>query len=90
MLNLWFIRLIVDGIFTALWWLIIARIILSFLPLFMRINPYNPIVRFINETTEPLMAPFRKLVPPVGGIDFSPMILLLVIQLLHRWIIKLF
>ncbi|PKM45017.1 MAG: YggT family protein [Firmicutes bacterium HGW-Firmicutes-8] len=83
------IRLIVDGIFTAIWWLVIARLILSFLPLFMRIDPYNPVVRFINETTEPLMAPFRRLVPPVGGIDFSPMIMLFVLQLFQNWIMKL-
>lgn len=88
-MNTDMIRLIVDGIFTAIWWLVIARLILSFLPLFMRIDPYNPVVRFINETTEPLMAPFRRLIPPVGGIDFSPMILLFVLQLLQNWIMKL-
>lgn len=88
-MNTDMIRLIVDGIFTAIWWLVIARLILSFLPLFMRIDPYNPVVRFINETTEPLMAPFRRLVPPVGGIDFSPMIMLFVLQLLQNWIMKL-
>jgi len=88
-LNTDMIRLIVDGIFTAIWWLVIARLILSFLPLFMRIDPYNPVVRFINETTEPLMAPFRRLVPPVGGIDFSPMIMLFVLQLFQNWIMKL-
>ncbi len=88
-MNTDMIRLIVDGIFTAIWWLVIARLILSFLPLFMRIDPYNPVVRFINETTEPLMAPFRRLVPPVGGIDFSPMIMLFVLQLFQNWIMKL-
>lgn len=88
-MNTDMIRLIVDGIFTAIWWLVIARLILSFLPLFMRIDPYSPVVRFINETTEPLMAPFRRLVPPVGGIDFSPMIMLFVLQLLQNWIMKL-
>ena len=88
-MNTDMIRLIVDGIFTAIWWLVIARLILSFLPLFMRIDPYNPVVRFINETTEPLMAPFRRLIPPVGGIDFSPMIMLFVLQLLQNWIMRL-
>ncbi len=83
-----FIELIVSGIFTAIKWLIIARIILSFLPLFMRVDPYNPIVRFINEVTEPLMAPFRKLLPPIGGIDFSPLVLFLVLQLLQSWIMR--
>jgi len=74
---------IVDIIFKAIWWLILARIILSFLPMFMNIDPYNPVVRFINETTEPLMAPFRRLIPPVGGLDLSPIVLFLVLQILH-------
>lgn len=82
-------RLIVDGIFTAIYWLIFARIILSFVVMFVRIDPYNPIVRFIHEVTEPLMAPFRKLIPPIGGMDFSPIVLFLVLQLVERWVKQL-
>jgi YggT family protein len=83
------IYLFIRGIFTALIWLIFARIILSFLQVVMRIDPYNPIIRFIYETTEPLMAPFRKLIPPLGGIDFSPIILFLVLQIVENILIKL-
>ncbi len=80
--------LIVHGIFTAIYWLIFARIILSFIVMFVRIDPYNPIVRFIHEVTEPLMAPFRKLIPPIGGMDFSPIVLFLVLQLVERWVLQ--
>lgn len=80
---------IVDIAFSALQWLLYARIILSFLPLFMRVDPYHPIIRFVYETTEPLMAPFRRILPPVGGFDFSIILLFLVIQFLRGQIIEL-
>jgi len=83
------IGLIIHAIFTAIRWLIIARIVLSFLPLFMRIDPYNPVVRFIHESTEPLMAPFRRLIPPIGGIDLSPIILFLVLGFVESLVLQL-
>jgi YggT family protein len=42
--------------------------------------PYNPVVRFTRMATEPLLAPIRKFVPSVGGLDFSPLILLILLQ----------
>lgn len=80
---------IVQGIFTAIRWLLFARIILSFLPLFMKVNPYNPIVRFVYETTEPVMAPFRRLIPPVGGFDFSILILWFILQIVESLVLQL-
>ena len=75
---------IIQGLFTAIRWLIFARIIISFLQAFTKIDPYNPLIKFINEITEPLMAPFRRLIPPIGGMDFSPIVLFLVIGVVER------
>jgi len=66
-------------------WLIFIRIILSW----VRVNPYNPVVKFIYETTEPVLGFFRKLVPTIGMIDFSPIFALLAVQLLGNLIIWL-
>ncbi len=44
---------------------------------------YNPIASILQQITEPLMAPFRKLIPPMAGLDFSPMVVLLVIHILN-------
>ena len=74
------IWLVVDVMFDVIRWLVIARIILSFIPLFTKIDPYHPVIRFIGEITEPLMAPFRKLIPPIGGMDLSPIVLFLVLE----------
>lgn len=68
---------------TALWvykWLVVVRCLLSFIPH----NPYQPVIKFIYDVTEPMMAPFRKILPAAGGIDFSPILLFVVIQVLER------
>lgn len=61
-------------------------------------DPYNPIVRFLHSSTEPLLRPFRRFIPPwkTGGIDFSPLILImllvfiriLVVQSLVEWAVR--
>ncbi len=66
--------------FEVLVWLIIIRCILSFI----RHDPYHPLLRFIYDITEPVMAPFRRLVPVAAGLDFSPLIAIMVIELVRR------
>ena len=72
---------------TVLWWIIIIQAILSWLVAFNVINTYNDFVRSflgaLDRITEPLYRPFRKILPDFGGIDFSPIVVLLII-----WIIR--
>jgi YggT family protein len=44
----------------------------------------NPIVRVVRQLTEPVLAPLRKVIPPIAGLDLSPIILLLGIRLVQR------
>ena len=68
-----------------LWWLIIIRALLSW----VNPDPYNPIVRFIERTTEPVLAPFRQLIPSYKiGIDLSPVIAILFIYFLKIFIVQ--
>jgi YggT family protein len=62
-----------------LFWAIILRIILSW----VAPDPRNPVVRLVAQITEPVMAPARKLIPPMGGLDLSPIIVLLAIQFIQ-------
>jgi YggT family protein len=48
----------------------------------MQLPPNNQLVQIVRQLTEPALAPIRKLLPPAGGLDFSPMILILGLQLL--------
>ena len=67
--------LILDYVF----WAVLVRVILSW----VAPDPYSPVVRVIVQITEPIMAPVRKLLPPMGGFDLSPLFVLLGIQLLQ-------
>lgn len=76
---------IINMAFTILVWIIIGRCILSFI----RHDPYQPIIKFVYDVSEPIMAPFRKLMPTAGGIDFSPFIAVLALSLIQKLVIGL-
>ncbi|HHV93269.1 MAG TPA: YggT family protein [Firmicutes bacterium] len=59
---------------------------MSWLP---NVDYYNPLVRFIYDITEPVLAPFRRLLPSVGGIDFSPILVFLVLDFVRRIVLQL-
>ena len=59
--------------------IVLAAVIMSW----MRIPPQSPIARSLNMLTEPVLRPLRQLLPQMGGLDFSPMILLIILQLLR-------
>ncbi|MGZ8281677.1 MAG: YggT family protein [Allosphingosinicella sp.] len=73
---------------TVLWWIIIVQAILSWLVAFNVINTHNNFVRQIlyalDRLTAPLYRPIRKIMPDFGGIDFSPIVILLLIIVLER------
>ena len=71
----------ISYLITLYTYIVIAVVIVSWLMAFGVINAYNPMVRSIwqglNAVTEPLLAPIRNALPNMGGIDISPVILLL-------------
>ena len=48
----------------------------------MQLPPSNPIVQFVHAVTEPVLGPLRRALPSMGGLDFSPMVLLIGLQML--------
>lgn len=69
---------------------IIASIIMSFVMLFSgSMNPH-PALRLIWQLTEPVMAPIRKIIPPMGGLDFSPIFIFIIIQLMQNALLSTF
>ncbi len=63
--------------------LVIAYVILSFV-----MDPYHPVRRWVNSIIEPMLMPIRRVVPLVGMLDFSPIVLLLLIRILSNLIIN--
>ena len=66
-------------------WVIIAAALISW----VSPDPRNPIVMFLRQVTEPVLAPVRRFLPPwkTGGLDFSPLIVILAIQFVERVIL---
>ncbi len=76
---------ILDLALTVYMWMIIARALLSW----VNPDPYNPIVRFLYNVTEPVMGWVRRRVPLIfGGLDLSPILVLLAIVFLQRFLIS--
>ena len=63
---------------------VIIQVILSY---FM--DPYHTVRRYLDRVVEPMLAPIRRFIPPVGMIDFSPLILIIALQILDAIINRL-
>jgi YggT family protein len=70
---------------TVLWFLLIARVVLSWT------NPMGGggLVAFVYQVTEPILAPIRRVLPPTGGIDWSPLIAMLILGVIVRVAVNL-
>jgi len=64
-------------------WIVIASILLSY---FM--DPYHPVRQGVDNLVRPLLDPIRKVVPPVGMLDFSPLVLIILIQVVSRLLVS--
>jgi len=79
------IATVLDVVLTLYMWLIIIRAVLSW----VSPDPYNPIVRLINKVTEPVLYQIRRRIPlNFGGIDFSPIIVILVIYFIQIFLVQ--
>ena len=77
------IILFINALSQLLVLLVIVSVILSY---FM--DPYHPVRRAIDSVVEPMLAPIRRVVPLIGMLDFSPLILIILIQVLKNLIIS--
>jgi YggT family protein len=90
MLNpfIWLLFQVIDIYF----YIILATVIISWLAAFNIINFGNPYVRQINgvlrQLTEPVLGPIRRILPNLGGLDFSPVVVLLALQFIKRLILS--
>jgi YggT family protein len=79
------VAIILNYALTFYMWIIIANAVLSW----VSPDPYNPIVRFINSVTEPVLYRIRSKIPvSFGGIDFSPIIVILAIIFLQNFVVN--
>lgn len=77
-------------ILNIIWWIFLIMIIMSWLISFNIINTRNQFVnsvwRVLNQITDPILKPIRRVIPPVGGLDLSPLIVFVIIFFLQNLI----
>lgn len=76
----WLVNLVVQLVTL----LVIIQVFVSYL-----LSPYHPLRQSIDRIVEPLLRPIRKHIHPIGGLDFSPLVLLLLVQLVGKVFIGL-
>ena len=77
-------NIIIQALFQILTIIIIIDVVLSFV-----MSPYQPIRHFFDQLVNPILEPIRRIVPPMMNMDFSPVILLLLLQLIEYILLKL-
>ena len=76
---------VIDYVLLFFMWIVIARAVLSW----VNPDPYNPIVRFINSVTEPVLSQIRRRLPvSFGGLDLSPIIVFLAVIFLRKFLVE--
>lgn len=90
MLSLTIIQ-ILQVLLDVAWWIIIVQFVLSILITFNVINTHNDFIRSLHNgldrATDPLYRPIRRVIPVMGGIDWAPMIVLIIIRILSSIIL---
>jgi YggT family protein len=76
---------VINVLFTVLEFAILIRVILSW----TRVDPFHPLVRLLDQITEPILAPFRRIFPPQAGLDFSPILAFFALEILRRLVLRL-
>lgn len=88
-----FLEFIVSSLLSLLYWAIIISAIMSWLIAFDIINLRNRFIynvhRFLDAVTRPILAPFQRIIPTLGGVDISPIIVLLLIVGVQRYLVPM-
>ena len=79
-----FVAEIIHSLIRLITLIIVIDAVLSY---FM--SPFHPIRQTLDKFVEPMLAPVRKILPPMGGIDFSPLVLIILLQVLDTVIINI-
>ena len=64
------LALLVNGVFTILYWLLFARIVISWFP----VDPYHSVVQFLHQVTDPILLPLQRFPLRIGMLDFTPLV----------------
>lgn len=80
------IGVLIFYVFQLYSFVILARVLMSW----VQIDPYSPLARTIFQLTEPVLQPIRNLLPPASGLDFSPIIAIILLQIVGQILATMF
>ena len=86
----WAFAGVVLFIVSIYYYAILASIIMSFVMMFSGSTNPHPLLLLVWQLTEPVMAPVRKIIPSMGGLDFSPIVIFIAIQIIQNFILTTF
>ena len=78
------VAFLINAVLTLMFWIILIRVLMSW----VSPDPYNPLVRALYQITDPILRPAQRLIPPIGGLDLSPIVVLLGIQFLKIFLVQ--
>lgn len=74
----------ISFLFDTLSWIVIIDVVLSYF-----VPPFNPLRSMLDRIVQPMLDPIRRVLPPTGMLDFSPLLLLIILQVLNNLVILL-
>jgi YggT family protein len=88
-----FLITLINILFNVAFFVIIAQVAVSWLIAFDVINAKSPqaqnLVKLLNKLTEPVYSKIRRFIPPIGGIDLTPLVVMIALSILHRILVSL-
>jgi len=72
---------LISALLTIYSLILLARVFMTWMP---NLDPQNPVVKFLFDATEPVLAPVRRVLPSMQGIDFSPIVVFVIINIIQR------
>ena len=75
---------LLGALFTIYTWILVIRVLISW----VSPDPFNPFVQFLIKATDPVLEPLRRVIPPLGPIDITAVVALLILQALRHFLVQ--
>ena len=86
-----FLYAVISGVLSLLVWMVIINAVISWLVAFQVINLRNPTaynaVRGLDRAVQPLLWPLRRIIPPLGGLDITPVVFIIIVQAAQQYLL---
>ena len=75
---------LLDAVFTIYTWVLVIRVLASW----VSPDPFNPVMHFLTRVTDPVLEPLRRVIPPLGMLDISPIVAFLLLRAIQSFLVR--